>query len=1146
MTASTNYVLGQLQRWTAPRLEELSDPALLERFVQGRDESAFAALVSRHGVMVLRSCRRILGDIHDAEDAFQATFLILARKAYTIRRPQELPGWLHGVARRVALKARSKAAARPSQTQLPDELPASCSDPLTQLTARELLMVLDEEVARLPPAQRSAVVLCCLEGQTREEAARQLGWTLGSLKGRLERGRQRLQDRLARRGIVLSAVLALVAVSRSESASALLLRGTATAALGGGIGSSAAALAHSVLKTMFLTKLAAGMTVMLIAALVSVTAVAVVYRGSAGEDPQDEPPVAAAPKEPIADKPQPRTDALGDPLPDGAIARLGTVRLRHGGLTTFAAFTSDSKRLVSRGDDGVRVWDAATGKQLRYFAPEPGKIWGATDLSSDGKMLAAALESREGHIDFWDISSGKKTASFGHGYYALVRLSPDGKRLAAYESADGPTRAVELWDAASKRKLRTWMPHGRQQVMSLAFSADSRKLLTTDGDGKVRLWDTETGQQLQEFSRPGWRWDFAYADAALSPDGKLLALREANEKVTAKAGRIEWKARISLYDATTGKQVRMLTCPSQEVYPGQAPTFNAVACTADGKKLVTGGPDRFLRVWDWATGDELQRWPLELGRPWSLTPSRDGKWLAAVMYQGRAIQILDMASGKPRQPPSGHLAQMGWSVLTPAGRTAVTNGADSKLLLWDVAARRVLRTLKGHEDGSLSAMQLAPDGRTLYTVGWDKTVRVWDLSNGEELRRVTLEREFFPSGFGALALSPDGRTLAVLSYNKTIRILDATSGRELRRFEGEEGIMESAFAADSYSLVVCSGDLKVRIWDTRNGRLLRDYALPQELRIGQPIRVGGGSRSSTDYRAAVSPNGRLLAVANGFVTLPNPKYFLVLKDLATGQEVHRLDNLPAQVFRFAFSPDGRVLAWSGRTDCSIHLVETASGGERCRLPGHAGSQVYHLAFSADGSRLISSGSNTTALVWDVRNPAEHGEASAPELQTLWSDLAGKDAARAYRAIRKLAASSSSAIPFLRKNLQPAPPVDQKLLTRLIADLDSNDFDARHKAAAELEMLGESAMPAFRKALDGKPSLEARRRLDDLLDKAQRLWWDVTGERLRSLRAIEVLDLAGTKEAGEVLKMLADGAAGSRLTEEAKTALQRLTVSLPKK
>jgi DNA-directed RNA polymerase specialized sigma24 family protein len=135
MAASVEHVFAEIQRWTSSRLADSSDAVLLERFVQGRDEAAFAALVARHGAMVLRSCRRVLGDAHEAEDAFQATFLILARKAPTLRRPDALPGFLHSVARRAALKARGRSAVRCSQTQLPETLSDPRSDPLTRLTA---------------------------------------------------------------------------------------------------------------------------------------------------------------------------------------------------------------------------------------------------------------------------------------------------------------------------------------------------------------------------------------------------------------------------------------------------------------------------------------------------------------------------------------------------------------------------------------------------------------------------------------------------------------------------------------------------------------------------------------------------------------------------------------------------------------------------------------------------------------------------------------------------------------------------------------------------------------------------------------------------------------------------------------------------
>jgi hypothetical protein len=154
-------------------------------------------------------------------------------------------------------------------------------------------------------------------------------------------------------------------------------------------------------------------------------------------------------------------------------------------------------------------------------------------------------------------------------------------------------------------------------------------------------------------------------------------------------------------------------------------------------------------------------------------------------------------------------------------------------------------------------------------------------------------------------------------------------------------------------------------------------------------------------------------------------------------------------------------------------------------------------------------------------------------------LANPDAARAYQAIRKLAASAS-ALPFLRKQLRPVAVPDAKQIAALIAKLDSDDFATRQNAAAELEKQADQPLPAYRKALAGKPSLEKRRRLEELLAKATLAWWGASPERLRELRTIEALELAGTKEACEALKELAGGVAGARLTEQAKASLERLT------
>jgi len=243
----------------------VSDRELLRRFVASRDEAAFEHLVVRHGPMVLDVCRRALHDSHAAEDAFQATFLVLVRKAHRLGRGELLANWLYGVARRTAARARVDAAKRRARESA--TTPTRCSsDPLDGVTVRDLLAILDEELARLPAQFRGPLIACHLEGKTRDEAARAFGWSLATLARRLERGRALLRARLTRRGLTLTAALSVLSVSRQIGAAFVpspLAASTAEAAtlIAAGadavavVSPEAIALSEGVLKAMFRSKL---------------------------------------------------------------------------------------------------------------------------------------------------------------------------------------------------------------------------------------------------------------------------------------------------------------------------------------------------------------------------------------------------------------------------------------------------------------------------------------------------------------------------------------------------------------------------------------------------------------------------------------------------------------------------------------------------------------------------------------------------------------------------------------------------------------------------------------------------------------------------------------------------------------------------
>jgi RNA polymerase sigma factor (sigma-70 family) len=259
--------------------DALSDGQLLERFTSHRDGAAFEALVQRHGPMVLSVCRRVLDDEHDAEDAFQATLLVLVRKAASIRQHESVGSWLYGVAYRIAMKARAMAAQRAwHEKQVLHQSPA---DALSEVVWRDLRPILDEELNRLPEKYRAPVVLCHLQGKTNEEAARHLHWPLGTVKVRLARARTLLQTRLTRRGCTLSAAALVTLLEQSAAPAAVptilaastvkiaTLLATGEATLASGISAPAAVLLEGMVRTLFLAKVKFAAAIILAAAVLT-------------------------------------------------------------------------------------------------------------------------------------------------------------------------------------------------------------------------------------------------------------------------------------------------------------------------------------------------------------------------------------------------------------------------------------------------------------------------------------------------------------------------------------------------------------------------------------------------------------------------------------------------------------------------------------------------------------------------------------------------------------------------------------------------------------------------------------------------------------------------------------------------------------
>jgi hypothetical protein len=254
-----------------------------------------------------------------------------------------------------------------------------------------------------------------------------------------------------------------------------------------------------------------------------------------------------------------------------------------------------------------------------------------------------------------------------------------------------------------------------------------------------------------------------------------------------------------------------------------------------------------------------------------------------------------------------------------------------------------------------------------------------------------------------------------------------------------------------------------------------------------------------------------------------------------------MEGHPHSVMAVAFSPDGKTLTSCG-WDPTVRLWEVATGKECARYEGHRG-WIASVAWSKEGKRIVSGGFDTTALVWDISGSMIQGRTQTEQLSKaqfdlLWNALEGSAAAKAYQdQWRMIDSSAPQTVTFLRERLRPFPNPDQRWISQLITDLDSEEFEARKRASAELEKLGDLAEPALCKALESNPSLETRKRLQTILETV--VTQPPTGERLQALRALAVLEYIGSREARQLLEALAKGAPAARLTREAQGSLERL-------
>jgi len=1070
-----------------------ADFELLRRFAQQRDAAAFEELLERYAPLVWGICRRVARTEADSEDAFQATFLALVRQANRLDGRQPLGGWLHTVAVRIARKTAVRARKQSVRESLPE--PTTTGDIADEVGSRELFRMVDEEIERLPATLRVPLILCCLQGRTRDEAAETLGCSVAAVKSRLERGRNLLRRRLQRRGVQLPAAFLMLGLTTERIRAALWAK-TMQSAL------YTPAPTIVVLAEAGVSTVTIGKAKLILAALLLVSSAAGAVGTMLIEKPAEAPafpqakPVAEERKEP--EVPLVRQDRHGDPLPDGAIARLGTVRWRHGFAVNALAYSPDGKRIAVGGSGrDITLWDTTTGKEIHQF-PNEGDQPDSLAFSPNGKVLATGGFA---FCRLWDVATGKEIRQFDRG---RIAFSPDGKCVATLGARDkSGDNTLRLWDAATGKELRR-IECGSSGAEGLAYSPDGKRIATSERNGVIRLWDCATGREQHQLHGH----TKAVRKIAFSPDGRQLASSSEDET-------------IRLWDAEVGRQIRIVGEKlGVDVFHSSMP----IAFSPDSTVLASGHISGTIRLWDLATGKEKRRWQAGAGNKavQAVTFSPDGQTLAS---GAESIRLWDVATGRERHPSEEHQGFIRFVRFSADGKTLVSVGDDRCLLWWDLATTTPRRRFSWTTKSS-SIRALSPDGNTLaFVSATDSKVRLWDLRTDQMARVLQMHEK---GGIAKLAFSGNGRLLAAGSLDPVLHIWDARDGKLLHRLDTKAAIL--AFSP-SGRVLATSTTLHptekhvIHLWDMDSGKKIRSLKCDGM--------VGALTFSADDKVLAASITDRKDFTGS-----------VQLWDAASGNELSRHMGHQEPVNGIAFSPDGRLFASGSGTvgykDNSVHIWEAATGRLIRRFEGHH-SCVGALSFSPDGLSVASGAGDSTILLWDITNRRADGRwyvkpLTPRQLDSCWTELANEDATKAYDAVWSLVAASEQAVPFLRIHLPPVPRPDAKTIARLIVDLDSNDFTTRQKATEELSKLGDSIAQDLRRVLENKPSLEVRRRIQQSLDQTR----DWTAERLRDHRAVQALEHIGTQPAREVLQALALGAPESQRTEEAKAALLRLS------
>lgn len=837
---------------------------------------------------------------------------------------------------------------------------------------------------------------------------------------------------------------------------------------------------------------------------------------------------------PVRAADEPARDAEGYPLPKGAVARLGSMRLQHEKPVNVAVFTHDGKQIVSAGKDGfVRVWDATTGKAVaawplarvgdpvgltlsrkgdlvlvafgngalhlleldtgktRYELSARGTPVGTTPLGAaasfgegDKTLLTAVTD---GTVTLWDLSTGKATKTNQVaglvGRRPQVVVMPDAKTY-AYE--DAQRKEMLFFDAADGKEVRKFPfidPAAPRFVpaAALAVSPDG-KTLAVVRERWLSLWDAEKGKRLVDRQTDGFALKF-------SPDGRLLLLRHSAD---------------SLLGGLSAQELRRFR--STQTQPGYI-----AAISPDNKRAVLlSGTSNRVRVWDIEEEKELLGGDAFAVQATSLHWLSDGR-VAAVF--GTQAKVLDVATGKvlaeqtlaEPKPYTTFTARVG---VTEDGKALIWAGTDDVVRVWEPG--KPIKEIEGLPGAKKPEAPPPPAGMT--PIGPRPATR---YPGSEPL------------------VSPNGRYYAHVVGHDNLKLRDLTADKELElskrpNFNTSAYPQVWAFTADSKYLIG-SSEGRPHLWEVATGKQMPWYDPVTERPTGV-IELAGDGRS---VLLGGNDHLYLCEIASGWVRIK-----LNLRQIDGPPPSF---GSPKPLLPTCVSPDGLLVARVTPTGAIrvLPVINNVNATRGAYLEPGQGA-LTALAFTPDGKRLVSAGTNGTVLFWDVKPAWKEtlytGQYQKAELPDRWHDLTG-NSATAFEVMARFAADPKTALAVFGEKLKPRPEPTKEDVAKWIEEIVKSK---RPHALDDLIEAGPAAHEAVRKAIADLPdnisTRYTREHLSKALEGTDRI---ATKAELRRLRVIEVLEWIGTAEARELIEPLAKGPADNIVTRHAKAALARL-------